>query len=91
MKLKQKVFSYLKSLKKDEVVTYKKLAKKFNTSPRAIGKIVSSNTDKSVPCYKVIRSDGGLGGYNGLHGKSKEKLLKEEGVDIKNLKKGPVV
>ncbi|MFB6246010.1 MAG: MGMT family protein [Candidatus Pacearchaeota archaeon] len=88
MSLKQKVFSYLKSLKKGEVITYKQLAEKFKTSPRAIGKIVYSNSDKSVPCYKVVRSEGSLGGYNGLHAKSKEKLLKDEGIETERLKKG---
>ena len=75
--LKQKIFSYLKTLKKGEITTYKKLAKKFNSHPRAIGKILASNKDKSVPCYKVLRTDGKLGGYNGLLGKSKGELLKK--------------
>ncbi|PIO07363.1 6-O-methylguanine DNA methyltransferase [Candidatus Pacearchaeota archaeon CG10_big_fil_rev_8_21_14_0_10_34_12] len=76
--LKGKVDSYLKRLPKGKTTTYKSLAEKFNSHPRAIGKILSSNKDKSVPCYKVIRSDGKLGGYNGLLGKSKEELLKAE-------------
>ena len=76
--LKNKVFSYLKTLKKGEITTYKFLAEKFNSHPRGIAKILSSNTDKSVPCYKVIRSDGKLGGYNNLLGKSKLELLRRE-------------
>jgi len=48
----------------------------FESHPRAVARILSSNSDKSVPCYRVIRSDGKLGGYNGLLGKSKEELLK---------------
>ncbi len=79
--LREKVFSHIKGLKVGEVVTYKDLAIKFNSHPRAIAKIVSSNKDKSVRCYKVIRSDGKIGGYNGLLGKSKERLLREEGYD----------
>ena len=81
MELNQRIFSYLKKLPKGKVVTYKFLAEKFGTSPRAVGAILRSNKDKSVPCYKVIRSDGKLGGYNGLLGKSKKNLLKAEGVD----------
>lgn len=76
--IKQKIFSYLKTLKKGKTTTYKFLAEKFGTSPRAVGMILKTNKDKSVPCYKVIRSDGKLGGYNGLLGKSKEELLREE-------------
>lgn len=80
--LKQNVFNYLKTLKKGEITTYKKLAEKFNSHPRAIARIVASNKDKSVPCYKVIRSDGKIGGYNGILGKSKEELLRKDGVMI---------
>ena len=81
--LNQKIFSYLKTLKKGEVTTYKALAIKFQSHPRAVAKIVASNQDKSVPCYKVIRSDGKIGGYNGLLGKSKESLLRDEGIYLK--------
>ena len=73
---KQKIFYFLKTLKNNQTTTYKILAEKFNSHPRAIGKILSSNKDKSVPCYKVIRSNGTLRGYNGLLGKSKKELLK---------------
>jgi methylated-DNA-[protein]-cysteine S-methyltransferase len=80
MELRQKIFSYLKTLPKGKTITYKSLAKRFQTSPRAVGQILKSNKDKSVPCYKVIRSDGKLGGYNKLLGISKKKLLEKEGV-----------
>ena len=56
--LAKKIYNYLKTLKKGEITTYKKLAEKFNSHPRAIARILASNKDKSVPCYKVIRSDG---------------------------------
>ncbi len=75
--LRKKIFDYLRNLKQGEITTYKFLAEKFNSHPRAIAKILSSNRDKSVPCYRVIRSDGKLGGYNGLLGKSKKELLKD--------------
>lgn len=73
--LREKINEYLKTLKKNQTTTYKFLADKFNSHPRAIGKILSTNKDKNVPCYKVIRSDGKLGGYNRLLGKSKKELL----------------
>lgn len=80
LNLNQKIFSYLRKLPRGKITTYKFLAEKFGTSPRAVGAILRSNRDKSVPCYKVIRSDGKLGGYNGLLGKSKKKLLEKEGI-----------
>ena len=82
--LKIKIFDYLKTLKKGEVVSYKFLAEKFNSHPRAIAQILKSNKDKSVPCYKVIKSNGMLGGYNSLLGKTKKELLKKEGFRINN-------
>ena len=79
--LKQEIFNYLKKIPKEKTMTYKELAEKFNTSPRAVGMILKSNKDKSVPCYKVIKSNGKLGGYNKLHGNSKKELIKEERKD----------
>ena len=76
--LNQKIFSYLKKLPKGKITTYKFLAEKLHISPRAVGMILKSNKDKSVPCYKVIKTNGELGGYNGLLGKSKKELLKRE-------------
>lgn len=76
--LKENIFNYLKRLKKGETATYKFLAEKFNSHPRAVARILASNTDKSVPCYKVVKSDGKLGGYNGLLGKSKKELLEAD-------------
>ncbi len=73
---KQQVFNYLKTLKKGETTTYKFLADKFNSHPRAIAMMLKYNKDPQVPCYKVIRSDGKTGGYNNLLGKSKEYLIK---------------
>lgn len=47
-------------------------------SARAVGAIMRANRDKAIPCHRILRSDGSLGGYNGLAGK-KELLLKKEG------------
>jgi|TARA_Y100000310_G_scaffold329773_1_gene400238 O6-methylguanine-DNA--protein-cysteine methyltransferase len=73
--MKDEIFSYLKTLGKGETVTYKFLADKFGSRPRAVAMMLKGNKDKSVPCYKVIMSSGKLGGYNGLLGKSKEELI----------------
>ena len=75
LKLRTKINSYLRKLPRGRVATYKELAVKFNSHPRAVARILASNKDKNVPCYKVIRSNGKIGGYNGLLGKSKKELL----------------
>lgn len=84
--LSEKVLLHLTKIPKGKITTYGLLAKKFNTSPRAIGKIMNSNKhpDK-YPCYKVIMSDGSLGGY-GLGIEKKIKLLKKDNIKIKNNK-----
>jgi methylated-DNA-[protein]-cysteine S-methyltransferase len=78
MELRNKINNFLKKLPKGKITTYKFVAEKFNSHPRAIARILSTNKDKSVPCYKVIYSNGKIGGYNGLLKKSKEELIKRE-------------
>jgi alkylated DNA nucleotide flippase Atl1 len=72
---KKDMFKFLKLLKQNQVITYNALAKMFNSSPRGVAKILSLNKDKKVPCYRVIKSNGELGGYNNLLKKSKSELL----------------
>ena len=76
--LREKINFYLKKIPKGKTITYKFRAEKFGSHPCAVARILATNKDKSVPCYKVIRSDGKLGGYNGLLGKSKKELIKRE-------------
>lgn len=81
--LKEKVFGIVREIPKGEFLTYKQVAK-LAGSPRAyraVGNILNKNYDKNIPCHRVIRSDGKIGGYNrGLC--KKETLLKKEGVII---------
>ncbi|MFA6790720.1 MAG: MGMT family protein [Parcubacteria group bacterium] len=77
---KSKVLSIVKKIPKGEILTYKDVAKKAGRSEayRAVGNILNKNYDKKVPCHRVIRSDGKIGGYNnGV--KAKKNLLKKEG------------
>ncbi|MFA5767864.1 MAG: MGMT family protein [Candidatus Paceibacterota bacterium] len=53
---------------------------------RAVGNILNKNKDlKNIPCYRVVRSDGRVGGYRGGQ-KKKIALLKRDGVSVKNAK-----
>ncbi len=81
---KEKVLGVVKQIPNGSVLTYKQVAKKAGNekASRAVGTLMAKNQDKSVPCHRVIRSDGKVGEYNGLQGKSKLKLLKQEGVQI---------
>jgi O-6-methylguanine DNA methyltransferase len=78
----ERVYKEVKKIKKGQVKSYKEIAEKLKTSPRAVGQALKRNQDRKVPCHSVIKADGSLGGYNrGI--KKKIKLLKAEGVKVK--------
>lgn len=77
---KEKVLGVVRRIPKGKVLTYKKVATRAGArgAARAVGNILKTNFDPKIPCHRVIRSDGGMGGYNrGI--KSKWILLKKEG------------
>lgn len=86
MKLfEEKVIEVVKSIQEGEVLTYGQVARLSGNAKasRAVGTIMAKNKDKSVPCHRVVKSDGSIGMYNGLRGKSKSEILKREGVEFK--------
>ncbi len=66
-------------------MTYKAAAKLVGRPKawRAVGNILNRNRNPKIPCHRVIRSDGKVGGY-GQGTKKKINILKREGVLIKN-------
>jgi len=79
-KTQKKVWNELKKIKVGQTSTYGVIAKKYNLSPRYVGKICSQNNLLLlVPCHRVIKSDGSLGGFTSAGGlKLKKKLLEFE-------------
>ena len=77
---KEKVYAVVKKIPKGKVLTYKEVAKSAGkpTAYRAVGNILNQNMDPNIPCHRVIRSDGKLGGYN-RGNDNKIKILKREG------------
>ncbi len=71
----------VRTIPKGSVLTYKQVAEKAGNpkASRAVANIMASNYDPSVPCHRVIRSDGGLGGYNRGGIEVKRSILKQEG------------
>jgi O-6-methylguanine DNA methyltransferase len=65
-----------------KVVTYKEVAIAAGNpkAARAVANVMKANYDPEVPCHRVIRTDGGLGGYNRGGISAKKKILLEEGV-----------
>ena len=84
-KFQLKVWKYLKTIPKGKVKTYKQVAIgiKSPKSARAVANACAKNPyAPKIPCHRVIRSDGALGGYSGRGGiKQKLKLLRSEKVD----------
>lgn len=79
----ERVREVVSKIPKGKVMTYKEVAAAAGSpnASRAVGSIMSKNRDtKKVPCHRVIRSDGKLGGY-ALGGIEKKRaLLEKEGV-----------
>ena len=82
----KKVWKEISKIPKGKVRTYKELAKLIGKpkSSRAVANACGRNPYPiKIPCHRVIRSDGSLGGYSGKGGiKTKKNLLKKEGVTI---------
>ena len=85
-KFQVKVWEYLKSIPKGTVKTYKEVAIGINRpkSARAVANACARNPyAPKIPCHRVIRSDGGLGGYTAKGGiRTKKRLLKIEGFQL---------
>jgi len=78
----KKVWNELKRIPTGETRTYKEVAKAIGAprAARAVANACASNPHPIViPCHRVIRSDGKLGGYSGPGGtKQKKRLLEQE-------------
>ena len=83
-KFQIKVWKYLKKIPKGQTRTYSDVAKAINKpkSVRAVANAIGKNPyAPKIPCHRVIRSDGSLGGYSGKGGiNTKRKLLNSEGI-----------
>ena len=85
----KRVYQILKKVPRGKVTTYGALARKLRSSPRAVGQALRKNPfAPQVPCHRVIRSDGSIGGFGGeIKGKKIEekiRMLRKEGVIIKH-------
>ena len=80
MTFKEKVLEIVRNIPNGETMTYKQVARLAGSpnASRAVGSYMSKNYDPSVPCHRVIRSDGKMGGYNRGGISAKEALLSKE-------------
>jgi len=84
----QSVFAAVCKIPKGKVSTYGQIAKAIGKpkAARAVGNVLRNNPHPiTVPCHRVVRSDGSVGGYCGRKDSAKKvRLLKAEGVRIKD-------
>ncbi|NMC51795.1 MGMT family protein [Candidatus Kuenenbacteria bacterium] len=78
----KEVFRVVKKIPKGQVLTYKQVAKLAGRPKayRAVGNILNKNYDPKIPCHRVIRSDGRVGGYNRGEVRKVEILRKEKAI-----------
>jgi O-6-methylguanine DNA methyltransferase len=86
--LKKTVYNLLRKIPKGRVVTYKILARAVGKPKnwRQIGRILSQNPyPQKFPCYKVVKSNGEIGGYR-QGPKKKIAFLKRDGIIVRGNK-----
>ncbi len=85
-KFQLKVWNYLKKIPKGSVKNYLQMAKGIGKplAVRAVANAIGKNPySPRIPCHRVIRSDGKIGGYSGKGGiLTKKLLLKKEGINF---------
>ncbi len=83
----EKCYEILRKVPKGKVTTYKEIAHALNTKAyRAVGNAMNKNPyAPEVPCHRVIKSNGEVGGFESGT-KEKIRMLKKEGIQIKNNK-----
>ena len=88
-KFQTKVWEFLKTIPKGTVTTYSKVAEAigYPKSARAVANAIGNNPNPIiVPCHRVIRANGTIGGYSGIGGiKKKKALLKKENIKLNQL------
>jgi O-6-methylguanine DNA methyltransferase len=75
-----KVYNVVRTIPRGKTMTYGEVARAVGKpgAARAVGNALNKNRDPKIPCHRVIRFDGNIGGYN-KGTKLKIRLLKSEG------------
>ena len=78
------VHDVVKKIPKGSYMTYKEVAIKIGkpNASRAVGTVLSKNFNLDIPCHRVIRSDGKMGGYNRGGVDKKLVILRAEGATL---------
>jgi O-6-methylguanine DNA methyltransferase len=85
MSFTELVWTACSKIPKGKVSTYGRIARAIGKpgASRAVGNALNRNRSSRIPCHRVVRSDGSVGGF--AHGtKAKVRMLEKEGVVIRN-------
>ena len=79
----QRCYDLLIQIPKGKVTTYREIAHALETKAyRAVGQALNRNPNLvEVPCHRVVKSNGEVGGY-ATGSCRKLELLRKEGVDV---------
>ena len=81
----KRVYNVVRRIPRGKILTYGAVARAVGDpkAARAVGLALNKNYSLQVPCYRVVRGDGKVGGYN-RGTRTKIALLKAEGIEVKN-------
>ncbi len=84
MSFKSDIFEVVRQIPKGKTLTYGEVAKLagYPGAARAVGSVLKTNFDLEIPCHRVIKADGSLGGYNRGVELKQEKLRVEGALRI---------
>jgi deoxyribonuclease V len=86
MNIREYTYNLVRQIPAGRVSTYGAVAKALGNKgyARAVGKYMNKNPNAdTMPCFKIVKSDGGLGGF-GLGLEDKIRRLKEDGIEVKD-------
>ncbi len=81
----ERVREIVRKIPRGKTMSYLEVATKAGNpkASRAVANIMAGNYDKEIPCHRVIKTDGTLGGYNRGGTGAKRKILESEGAILK--------
>ncbi|MBD3252973.1 methylated-DNA--[protein]-cysteine S-methyltransferase [Candidatus Pacearchaeota archaeon] len=84
MDFRNRCYELVRKVPEGKVTSYRAVALALGCKAyRAVGSAMNKNNDKSVPCHRVVNSDGNIGGFNS-RAENKIRLLRKEGVKVVN-------
>src|SRR5262245_37611741 len=83
MTLSEKIYRVTRAIPPGRVATYGDIASAIRhpRAWRAVGNVLTQNRDPKIPCHRVVRADGNVGGFGYPEGTPRKvRQLRAEGV-----------